>query len=217
MSREGFPYTSTRSNVITWKRSWYLIFVGRMFVNIDRAKVRYAARIGFLTSKSNSRSILFVPVGLEHGCDVYHFVVNLSMCLVVSSCFHGKQQDRFHGSRSRFTRSIDFSCIFPFFLFPRDTWQNDWAGCSALVFFFFVFKRNIYIYKIFKWKRVSGCVVIFQIIVLVYLRQFFKSSQFICMLQFRKLWKKYIWAYKKVKMEYLLKKWKIKWFETYFS
>lgn len=64
------PCTSPRSNVA----SWYLIFVSRMFVNIDRAKARYTARIGFLTSKSNSGSILFVHVGLECGCDVSRWI-----------------------------------------------------------------------------------------------------------------------------------------------
>lgn len=45
----------------------YLIFVNRMFVNIDRAKARYAGRIGFLTSKKrqppDSFFLSFVPVG----------------------------------------------------------------------------------------------------------------------------------------------------------
>ena len=45
LRHEAPPYT------IQADQNRYLIFVNRMFVNIDRAKARYAGRIGFLTSK----------------------------------------------------------------------------------------------------------------------------------------------------------------------
>lgn len=103
----------------------YLIFVNRMFVNIDRAKARYAGRIGFLTSKSNSRpilSLLFVP----HACCP-------SLPPPRTNCFREFFGDRWFSHSNALTVKTNVIMVYEVSLNTRYTIR------SSFFFFFYLF------------------------------------------------------------------------------